>query len=53
MLRATAVANGSAVGTWTFSGGRVELHPFAPLPDSVTAALEREARRITRLARPG
>jgi hypothetical protein len=52
MLRATAVANGRAVGTWTFSGGRVELHPFAPLPGSVAAALEREARRLER-ARTG
>ena len=53
MLRATAVANGRAVGTWTFAGGKVELQSFARLPDSVAAALGREARRLTRLARPG
>jgi hypothetical protein len=51
MLRATAVANGRAVGTWTFSGGKVALHPFAPLPGSVAAGLEREARRLERAAR--
>jgi hypothetical protein len=52
ILRATAVAGGRAVGTWTFAGGKVELHPFAPLPDSVAAALAREARRLER-ARTG
>jgi hypothetical protein len=47
MLRATILVGGHAAGTWTFAGGKVELHPFAPLPAGAAAALQREARRIT------
>ena len=51
MLRATILLNGRAAGTWTLTGGRVGLQPFAPLPASVAAALEREARRVQDRAR--
>jgi len=46
ILRATAVANGRAVATWTAPGGVVALAPFAPLPPTVAAALDREAASV-------
>ena len=39
MLRATAIADGRAVATWTAPGGDVRLDPFAPLDPAVAAAL--------------
>ncbi len=46
ILRATAVANGRAVATWTAPGGAVALAPFAPLTPTVAAALRREAASV-------
>lgn len=48
ILRATAIANGRAVGTWARRRGEVVVEPFQPLPASVAAALGREARDIER-----
>ncbi len=48
ILRATALANGRAVGTWARRRGKVVLEPFEPLPDRVAAAFQREARDIAR-----
>ena len=48
ILRATALANGRAVGTWSRRGGAIAIDPFEPLPDRVAAALRREARAIAR-----
>jgi len=48
IVRATAIAAGRAVGTWTMPGGRVVLEPFAPLPRTVEGALRREARAVER-----
>ena len=50
IIRATAVARGRAVATWTLRRGRVALDPFAPLPARVAAALSREAREVERFA---
>jgi winged helix DNA-binding protein len=51
IVRATAIAGGRAVATWTMPGGRVALAPFAPLPRSVDAALRREFERVARFWR--
>jgi winged helix DNA-binding protein len=51
MIRATAIAAGRAVATWSMPGGRVALDPFAPLPPRVEAALRREASAVERFAR--
>ena len=51
ILRATAIARGRAVATWSLRGGRVALDPFAPLPAGVAAALRREAEAVERFAR--
>ena len=48
ILRATATADGRAVGVWTLRRGAVELHPFAPLPARVRSALERDAADVER-----
>jgi DNA glycosylase AlkZ-like len=50
IIRATAIARGRAVATWTLRAGRVELQPFAPLPGRVEAALARDARDVERFA---
>jgi Winged helix DNA-binding domain len=53
IVRATAIARGRAVATWTLRAGRVRLDPFAPLPQRVEAALRREAEHVERfVARP-
>jgi Winged helix DNA-binding domain len=52
IIRATAIARGATVATWTLRGGRVALDPFAPLPARVDAALRREARDVERFERP-
>jgi len=48
ILRATAIAGGRAVGTWTRRGGKVVVEPFEPLPERVAVALEREAEDVAR-----
>ena len=51
IVRATAIADGRVVGTWTTPGGRVALEPFARLPPAQEAALRREAERVERFLR--
>ena len=51
IVRATAIANGRAVGTWTAKGGAVAVEPFAPLAAGVSAALRREAAAVERFDR--
>ena len=51
IVRATAVANGRVVGTWTAKGGTVAVAPFAPLAAGVSAALRREAAAVERFDR--
>lgn len=46
IFRACALVDGRAVGLWRLVGGRVALVPFAPLPDDVVGALEREAQDV-------
>jgi len=46
VLRATAIANGRAVGTWRRRGAEVTIDAFAPLAPTVDAALRREAGRV-------
>ncbi len=50
MLRATAIADGRAVATWTAPRGVVALDPFAPLDPRVAAALDAEAEAVARFA---
>jgi hypothetical protein len=51
IVRATAIADGQAVATWTAARGSVALDPFAPLPRTLTAALHREAEDVARFLR--
>ncbi|MGI8780652.1 MAG: DNA glycosylase AlkZ-like family protein, partial [Solirubrobacteraceae bacterium] len=51
ILRASAVANGRAIATWTAPRGVVELDPFAPLAPAVAAALRREAASVDTFCR--
>jgi hypothetical protein len=46
MVRATAVVDGRAVGTWTMPRGRVVVEPFGVLAPDVEGALEGEARAV-------
>ena len=46
IIRAVALVNGRAAGTWKRGRGGIEVAPFAPLPARVAAALAREAERI-------
>ena len=48
LFRPFALAGGRAVATWTFTGGRVVLAPFAPLDAETKAALDTEAADVTR-----
>jgi len=52
VLRATAVAEGEAVGTWSLRGAgeRIKIHfdPFAPLSTEVEDALQGEALDVAR-----
>jgi Winged helix DNA-binding domain len=48
ILRATATVDGIAVGTWSLRGGRVDIDPFAPLPQEHAAALEAEGADVER-----
>lgn len=45
ILRAVAIVDGIAVGTWGLRGGEVRIEPFAALSDDVAAALATEAAR--------
>jgi winged helix DNA-binding protein len=56
MLRATAIADGLVVATWTRPRGTIELDPFAPLKPAVAKALRADAEDVARFApteRPG
>ena len=46
MVRATAIADGRAVATWTMPGGAVKLDPFAPLDAALESALSDESSRV-------
>ncbi|CAN5488566.1 hypothetical protein BH20ACT23_BH20ACT23_17160 [soil metagenome] len=52
VLRATVVADGKAVGTWSLrrDGERMKIHldPFAPFSDEVEEALRRDALDVAR-----
>jgi winged helix DNA-binding protein len=50
IIRATAIARGRAVATWSLRAGRVTIEPFAPLPPRVAASLRREAAAVERFA---
>lgn len=39
LFRPFALVDGRAVGLWKLTGGRVNIEPFAPLPEPVTAEL--------------
>jgi hypothetical protein len=55
LFRPFALAGGRAVATWSMPGGRVEVAPFAPLPEPVTAALTADAAKVEHFlaSRPG
>jgi hypothetical protein len=46
MLRATAIADGLAVATWSRRGDEVAIDPFGELAPAVGAALRREAQAV-------
>ena len=48
LFRPFALAGGRAVATWSITGGKVVLAPFAPLDARTCAALETEAADVTR-----
>ena len=48
LFRPFVLADGRAVATWTFTGGRVVLAPFAPLDAETRADLDAEAADVTR-----
>jgi winged helix DNA-binding protein len=48
LFRPFALAGGRAVATWRLAGGQVLLDQFAPLPASVSAALEADADDVIR-----
>jgi hypothetical protein len=48
LFRPFALAGGRAVATWTITGGRVVLAPFAELGAETRSALESEAADVTR-----
>ena len=50
IVRATAIADGRAVATWTMRSGRVALDPFTPMAPALHGALRREAERVARFA---
>ena len=54
IVRATAIADGRAVATWTVPGGAVRSSPFAPLDAALEAALPTNAarRRVRRRLTP-
>jgi hypothetical protein len=48
LFRPFALADGRAVATWTLTGGKVTLTPFAPLAPETQAALDADATDVTR-----
>jgi hypothetical protein len=48
LFRPFALADGRAVATWTITGGRVVLAPFADLDARTQAALDTDAADVTR-----
>lgn len=48
IFRPFALVDGRAAATWTLRDGRVELEPFAPLPQRVARALDQEAADVLR-----
>jgi hypothetical protein len=48
LFRAFALAEGRAVGLWSWSDGQVKLDPFGELPSGVEAALAADARDVQR-----
>jgi hypothetical protein len=48
LFRPFALAGGRAVATWTITGGRVVLAPFAELGTETRSALETDAADVTR-----
>jgi hypothetical protein len=44
--RPTFLVDGRVAGLWRAHGGRIELHPFAPLPRTARRELEGEAKRL-------
>ncbi len=48
IFRPFALVDGRAVATWTFTGGRVTLAPFAPLGAQAQAALDADAADVSR-----
>jgi len=51
IFRPFALVRGRAVATWTITGGRVALAPFAALDAETHAALDAEAADVTRFLR--
>jgi DNA glycosylase AlkZ-like len=48
LFRPIVLARGRAVGTWRLAAERVELQPFEPLPGTLAAALQADARALVR-----
>jgi hypothetical protein len=48
LFRPFALARGKAIATWTISAERVALEPFGRFTPADRAALEREAKDVTR-----
>jgi hypothetical protein len=48
LFRPFALADGQAVATWTFTGGRVKLNPFGVLDAETRAELQTDAADVTR-----
>lgn len=42
----TFLVDGAVAGSWRHEGGKVRLHPFAPLPRGIRRELEEEGRRL-------
>lgn len=42
----TFLVDGAVAGSWRHEGGKVRLHPFAPLPRGIRRELEEEAKRL-------
>jgi DNA glycosylase AlkZ-like len=47
----TFLVDGFVAGTWSLADGRVELHPFAPLPRAARREVEEEASRLESFVR--
>ena len=42
----TFLVDGAVAGSWRHEGGKVRLHPFAPLPRGIRRELEEEGKRL-------